>query len=170
MSASRKLVVLAAGAHPDDIEIMMAGTLILFKEAGAEIHMLNVLNGSCGTAEYSRKDIIRIRWKEAREAAKMIGATIHPPLFDDLGIFYDAKSQARVAARIREIKPDVVLTQSPEDYMEDHMITVRHIVTGFFCKGMRNLPTNPKRKSYQTDGVLYHALPHGLRDGLGKIV
>ena len=38
------MVVLAAAAHPDDIEFMMAGTLLLLKRAGAEIHMWNLAN------------------------------------------------------------------------------------------------------------------------------
>ncbi|MBM4080334.1 MAG: PIG-L family deacetylase, partial [Planctomycetes bacterium] len=65
---------LAVGAHPDDVEFMMAGTLALLKQAGYQPHILTVANGSCGTAEYSQKDIIRIRAKEAANAAAVIGA------------------------------------------------------------------------------------------------
>mgnify|MGYP000867140096 CR=1 FL=1 len=44
-----RTVVLAAVAHPDDIEFMMAGTLFLLKQAGAEIHLWNLANGCCGS-------------------------------------------------------------------------------------------------------------------------
>ncbi|GAG25017.1 unnamed protein product, partial [marine sediment metagenome] len=67
----------AVGAHPDDIEFMMAGTLLLLREAGYELHYMNLGSGSCGTAELSREDIIRIREKEARAAAVLIGAIFH---------------------------------------------------------------------------------------------
>jgi LmbE family N-acetylglucosaminyl deacetylase len=44
---------LAIAAHPDDIEFMMAGTLILLKHAGYDIHYMNVATGSCGTNQRS---------------------------------------------------------------------------------------------------------------------
>jgi len=54
------IVVLAASAHPDDIEFMMAGTLLLLKEAGAEIHMWNLANGHCGTASSSKRFLAKV--------------------------------------------------------------------------------------------------------------
>jgi LmbE family N-acetylglucosaminyl deacetylase len=42
---------IAIGAHPDDIEFYMAGTLLLLKEAGYAIHYLNVANGNSGSTE-----------------------------------------------------------------------------------------------------------------------
>ncbi|MFZ4395938.1 MAG: PIG-L deacetylase family protein [Kiritimatiellia bacterium] len=167
---SRGLVVLAAAAHPDDIEFMMAGTLLLLKRAGAEIHMWNLANGHCGTAQHSREEIIRLRGAEAETSARLAGAVSHPPLFDDLGIFYDAASLARVAAVVREIRPVLVLTQSPQDYMEDHQNTCRLLVTAAFSHGMRNFTTQPPRPTWDAPLALYHALPHGLRDGLGQPV
>jgi len=163
-----RLVALAVGAHPDDIEFMMAGTLLLLKAAGAEIHMWNLANGSCGTASASKRQIISQRGREACRAAAVAGAVIHRPLFDDLGIFYDAKSLARVAAEFREIRPNVVLTHSPQDYMEDHQNTCRLVVTAAFSRGMPNFATRPPRPAYDAPVAVYHAMPHGLRDGLGN--
>src|SRR5262245_61400500 len=116
-AAREKHVVLAAVAHPDDIKFTMAGTLLRLKEAGAEIHMWNLANGSCGTVTYEKNDIIRMRWEEAKAAAEMAGAKIYPPIADDLAIFYDQSLLAHVAATIRQIKPTIVLTHSPQDYM-----------------------------------------------------
>ena len=59
----------AVAAHPDDIEFHMAGTLILLGQAGYELHYLNIANGSCGTTQYGREEIIRIRRDEAMAAA-----------------------------------------------------------------------------------------------------
>jgi len=162
--------VLAAAAHPDDIEFMMAGTLLLLKRAGAEIHMWNLANGHCGTARHGRKEIVRIRAAEAEASARAAGAVSHPPLFDDLAIFYDRASLARVAAVVRDIRPTIVLTQSPQDYMEDHQNTCRLIVTAAFGRGMRNFKTVPSRPAWDAPLALYHALPHGLHDGLGQPV
>jgi LmbE family N-acetylglucosaminyl deacetylase len=163
-----RLVVLAAAAHPDDIEFMMAGTLLRLKEAGAEIHMWNLARGHCGTARHTRGEIVRIRAEEARESARLAGAVSHPPLFDDLAIFYDAPSLARVASAVREIRPGIVLTHSPQDYMEDHQNTCRLIVTAVFGRAMRNLLTDPPRATWDAPAAIYHAMPHGLRDGMGQ--
>jgi LmbE family N-acetylglucosaminyl deacetylase len=169
-SSSARLVVLAAAAHPDDIEFMMAGTLLLFRKAGAEIHMWNLANGSCGTATHTRKEIIRIRRAEAEASARLAGAHYHPPLFDDLHLFFDAPSLEQVAAGVREIQPTVILTHSLQDYMEDHQNTARLIVTAAFARGMRNFPTRPARPPYEAPVALYHALPHGLRDPYNRPV
>ena len=163
------IVVLAAAAHPDDIEFMMAGTLLQLKDAGAEIHMWNLANGHCGTARHSREEIIRIRESEARESARLAGAVSHGPLFDDLAIFYDQPSLARVASVVRDIRPTIILTHSPQDYMEDHENTCRLIVTAAFGRGMRNFITDSPREPWDQPVALYHALPHGLRDGLGRL-
>ena len=41
-------VAMAIGAHPDDIEFSMAGTLLLLKRAGFETHYFNIASGNCG--------------------------------------------------------------------------------------------------------------------------
>jgi LmbE family N-acetylglucosaminyl deacetylase len=61
-----KLTALAIVAHPDDIEFSMAGTLLLLKEGGAEIHFWNLANGCYGSMVHSRSEITGIRAEEAR--------------------------------------------------------------------------------------------------------
>lgn len=163
-------VAMAVGAHPDDIEFMMAGTLLLLKEAGVEIHMWNLANGCYGTAVHEREKIIRLRWEEAQESAREAGATMHPPLVDDLAIVYDPALIARVAAVVRTVKPDILLVPSSQDYMEDHSNASRLLVTAAFARGMRNFVSEPPAESWQGQTVLYHAMPYGLRDGLRRLV
>ena len=163
-------VAMAVGAHPDDIEFAMAGTLLLLKEAGAEIHMWNLANGCFGTAVHEREEIIELRWEEAQESARDACAAIHPPLVDDLAIVYEVALVARVAAVVRTVKPDILLIPSPQDYMEDHSNTSRLLVTAAFARGMKNYETDPPTEPWAGDMVLYHAMPHGLRDMLRRIV
>ncbi|MDG2125455.1 MAG: PIG-L family deacetylase, partial [Verrucomicrobiales bacterium] len=40
---------MAIGAHPDDIEFMMAGTLLLLQKQGWEVHYMNLSSGNCGS-------------------------------------------------------------------------------------------------------------------------
>jgi LmbE family N-acetylglucosaminyl deacetylase len=169
MSDSRR-VAFAVAAHPDDIEFMMAGTLMLLGQAGYEIHYLNIANGSCGTATRSREEIIRIRKAEARASAKLMGAVFHPSYVNDIDIFYEKDLLARVGAAVREVNPSIMLVPSPQDYMEDHVNAGRLAVTAAFCRGMRNFPTSPRRKPVEGEMTLYHAMPAGLRDPLRERV
>lgn len=165
-----KPTALAIAAHPDDIEFMMAGTLLLLGEAGYELHMMNVANGSCGTATEDRESIIERRWAEAQDAAKALGAHMHPPIVDDLDIFYTREQLQRVTAVIREVQPSILLVQSPEDYMEDHMNACRLAVSAAFFRGMRNFDSVPPQGSSTGKVTLYHAEPYGLRDAMRRAV
>lgn len=165
-----KHVAFAVAAHPDDIEFMMAGTLMMLGEAGCELHYMNVANGSCGTAIYTRDEIVAMRTEEAREAARSLGAQFHEPLVDDLEVYYTSELVRRVTAVMRDVKPTILLVQPPLDYMEDHMISQRLAVTAAFCRGMRNFDSIPPRDPVMEEVTVYHALPYGLRDGLRRVV
>jgi len=119
-------VAIAIAAHPDDIEFMMAGTLLLLRNAGWVIHYLNVSSGNCGSNSLSASGTEAERLAEAQEAADFLGATFHPPFSRDLEIFYDLQHLRHLASIIREVNPTIVLTHSPEDYMEDHTNTTPH--------------------------------------------
>ena len=160
--------MLAVAAHPDDIEFLMAGTMLLLREAGWELHYLSLATGSCGSAIHRAAPLRAIRRREAREAARRLGARWHPPLVDDAEIFYEDRLLRRVAAVVRVVRPVIVLTHSPQDYMEDHMNASRVAVTAAFVRGMPNYRTVPVRPAITGECTIYHALPHGLRDGLGR--
>lgn len=160
--------VLALVAHPDDIEFMMAGTLFRLRDLGYEVHYMTLANGSCGTIEYSYEDIVRMRRAEAMAAAGYMGAVFHESLANDFEIFYQDDLIRKVAAVIRTIKPDMVFLPSMEDYMEDHMIAARIGVTAAFAKGCPNYVSIPPVDAIQMDVVLYHAMPSGLRDMMGR--
>lgn len=162
--------VVAITAHPDDIEFMMAGTLLRLKDAGWDVHLWNLADGSCGTTTLDYEEIVRIRWEEARQSAALLGGTMQPPLFPDLEVFYDKPSLLRVCGALRDIRPDVVLTHSLQDYMEDHQNTARLAVSAAFSRNMRNVTTVPARPPYETPMAVYHALPHGLRDAMRQVV
>src|ERR1041385_6459721 len=106
---------IAITAHPDDIEFMMAGTLLLLKKAGYEIHYWNLASGNVGSTQHDAETISKIRLNEAKKSARILGAHFHPPFNDDLEIFYDIKPLRKVAAIIREVKPAIILTHSPAD-------------------------------------------------------
>jgi LmbE family N-acetylglucosaminyl deacetylase len=163
-----RLSALAIAAHPDDIEFYMAGTLLLLKQVGWTIHYFVLSTGNCGSTAMSGQKTRAIRRREAQRAARLLGAHWHPPIADDLEILYAVKTLRRVAAVVREVRPRMVLTHSPQDYMEDHTNTCRLAVTAAFARGMPNFKTMPNHQPVADDVTVYHAMPHGLRDGLRR--
>lgn len=157
-------VAFAVAAHPDDIEFMMAGTLLLLGRAGYELHYMTVANGSCGSTTMGRDETVAARTREARQAAAVLGATYHAPFVDDLQITYRPELVARLCGLVREIQPGIILIPAMQDYMEDHTNTSRLMVTAAFCRGMRNFATDPPTAPTDGDLALYHAMPCGLVD------
>jgi len=162
--------VLAIGAHPDDIEFLMAGTLLRLKEAGAELHMWNLCNGCYGSAVHTKEEIARIRTEEGKASAAVAGATIYPPIADDVALFYEWSHILRVAAVVRAVRPRIILTLSPQDYMEDHQNASRLAVTGAFVHGIKPIETDPPTDPWPGECAIYHALPYALRDQLRQSV
>ena len=159
---------LAVAAHPDDIEFMMGGTLLLLHDAGWQIHCMNLSSGNLGSMLVSPAETARLRRREAQAAARSMGAVWHPPICRDLEIFYEDRALRRVAAVIREVDPSIILTHSTQDYMEDHMNTARLALTAAFARSAPNYRTTPARRPVPTAVTIYHGSPHGLRDGLRR--
>jgi len=162
--------VLAIAAHPDDIEFLMAGTLLHLRDAGYALHYMNLANGCCGSTRTGPEETAATRLHEARNAAAKLGATFYEPICNDLEIFYNAESLQQVASVVRAAQPEIVLTHAPADYMEDHTSACRLAVTAAFSRGMPNFPTRPERAIYTGDITVYHAQPYTHRDPLGELV
>ena len=159
---------LAIFAHPDDIEFVAAGTLLMLKEHGWDIHYMNLCAGSGGSVQMDAVTTARTRLAEGQEAARILGTKFYPPISDDLELTYDPALLRKVSAVVRESKASIVLTHSPQDYMEDHMFASRLAVSAAFLHCVPNLPSDPPREPYMHDVTVYHAMPHGLRDPLRK--
>jgi N-acetylglucosamine malate deacetylase 1 len=162
--------VLAIAAHPDDIEFVMAGTLLQLAERGWKVHYFNIANGCCGSMTMDRQTCAAVRLEEAQNAAKLIPATFYQPICDDLEIFYTPELLSQVAAVVRKAQPEIVLTHALLDYMEDHQNAARLAVTATFTRGMPGFVTQPAIQTYNTDVTIYHAQPHGNRTPMGEVV
>lgn len=162
--------VIAVAAHPDDIEFTMAGTLLLLREAGWSTHYLNVSTGSCGSLVHGAAALRRIRRREGIAAARVLGATFHESATDDLEILYTVPLLRWLTSVIREVRPTIVLTHPPVDYMEDHTNCCRLAVTATFARGIRNFHSSPRRAGWPGETTVYHAMPHGLQDNLRRRV
>ena len=155
-------------AHPDDAEILCTGTLSLLKKAGWSVHIATLAPGDKGTAEYNREEISKIRKAEAAAAAALIDATYHCLEFEDIYIFYNKDTINSTAALLRRVKPSLVFTSPPADYMVDHEMASRIAQTACFCMGMRNLEVD--EKPFEPVPYLYYCDPLEGKDKLGKKV
>ncbi|SDW06065.1 PIG-L deacetylase family protein [Paenibacillus sp. CF384] len=116
--------VLAIGAHPDDIEVFCAGTLLKYKQQGHDIFIALTTSGNIGSNEYeSREAIAQAREEEQLEAAKVMGAQVRFMRFDDQGLQDTPETRRAVINAIRWANPDVILTNYPLDPSTDHAIT-----------------------------------------------
>jgi N-acetylglucosamine malate deacetylase 1 len=153
---------IAIFAHPDDIEFRAAGTLSLLRQRGWQLHYWNLSSGNLGSTVMTAAQTARVRRREARAAAEALGAKWHAPIANDLELFYTDALIRRVCAVVREVRPDIVLTHPPADYMEDHTTACRLAVTGTFARGIPNYRSTPARRSLDHPCTLYHSVPHGL--------
>jgi LmbE family N-acetylglucosaminyl deacetylase len=117
-------IVLSILAHPDDAEILCAGVLArLVREQGWQAHIATMTPGDCGSAEHPADEISRIRRAEGAAAARHIGAVYHCLEERDLVVFYNECALEKVTRLLRQVRPRIVFTHSPADYMLDHEMT-----------------------------------------------
>jgi LmbE family N-acetylglucosaminyl deacetylase len=167
---SKAARAMAIAAHPDDIEFLMAGTLLLLGHAGLELHYMTLASGNCGSMNKSPAATRAIRRTESKHAAAILGAKYHESICDDLEIIYSISLLRQLAAVIREVSPAILLIPSPQDYMEDHTNTARLAVTAAFARGMPNFRTSPARPHTAAPIAIYHAMPHGLLGPLNELI
>ena len=102
--------LLAFGAHPDDIEFGCGGVIAREAQAGRPVRFVI---GSCGEAGTNGTPAERT--KEAKQAAKILGATVEFIELDgDAQLEIRSAHALRLAEIIRRIKPTVVLAPSVE--------------------------------------------------------
>src|SRR5262245_50045045 len=116
--------VLSILAHPDDAEFLCAGSMIrLHRQHGWKVHIASMTPGDCGSMERSADAISLIRRGEGGMAAAIVHGHYHCLEERDLLIFYGDRTLEKVTRLLREVRPRIVLTHSPADYMLDHEMT-----------------------------------------------
>ena len=111
-------VVVAVGAHPDDIEFHCGATLARWGTQGAVVHLVICTDGSKGTWDPSADttEVARARRTESEEAARALGATGEVVL---LGAVDGELAGAapglhdELVATLRRFAPDVVVGHDP---------------------------------------------------------
>jgi LmbE family N-acetylglucosaminyl deacetylase len=113
-------VVLSLLAHPDDAEILCAGTLIRLADRGWEIHIATMTPGDCGSASLIPDQIAAVRRQEAQSAAAQLGAEYHCLEERDVNVIFSPASNRKAIDLMRVVAPTLVITHPRHDYMLDH--------------------------------------------------
>ena len=116
--------ILGIGCHPDDLEVGCGGTLICYARSGHKVSMCSIANGDMGHAVIMPKELRALRRKECEAAAEVIGADYYcVDVGDGFVEAGDKEARSQLIEIIRRVKPDVIITHNPDDYMRDHMQT-----------------------------------------------
>lgn len=151
-----KLHILAIAAHPDDIELSCAGTLIKHARAGQAVGIIDLTEGELGT-----RGSAALRRQEAQDAAKVMGVKVRENAQMADGFFKnDEEHQRKLIAYIRHYQPDIVLANALSDRHPDHGRGGRLIADACFLAGLRKIETEKdgKKQAPWRPKRVYHVM------------
>jgi bacillithiol biosynthesis deacetylase BshB1 len=132
-----KVDILAIGAHPDDIELSCAGTILKHIASGYSVGILDLTRGELGT-----RGTPEIRDKEAATAAKILGVSFRKNLEMADGFFVnDQDHQRQIIRHIRASKPEIILCNAVSDRHPDHGRAASLVSESCFYSGLRKIET-----------------------------
>lgn len=139
MSSSyhKQIDILAMAAHPDDIELACAGTILSQIEKGNSVGVLDFTRGELGT-----RGNADLRDKEAQKAAEILGLSFRDNLKLADGFFENNKeSQLKIIEKLRKYRPKIVLINAPEDRHIDHGRAANLAHDACFLSGLKKITT-----------------------------
>jgi bacillithiol biosynthesis deacetylase BshB1 len=138
-----KLDILVFGAHPDDVELSCSGAILIEKNKGKKIGIVDLTRGELGTrgTAATRKD-------EAKNAASVMQIDIRENLEMADGFFKnDEGHQRKVITTLRKYQPEIVLCNAPADRHPDHGRGADLIYTAAFLSGLVKIETTENNSS-----------------------
>lgn len=171
-TTSEPRTVLAFLAHPDDAEILCAGTLARLRKLGWRAAIATATSGDAGSMTLRPDEISRIRHGEAEQSAKILEARYFCAGCRDLFVCYDRPTLQRFVEIVRRARPNLVITHSPDDYMIDHEMTSRLVRSACFGAPAVNVLTEAECPAEALPAIphLYYADPLEGIDILGKAI
>lgn len=150
--------VMAIGAHPDDVEHAIGGTLLTLRDQGKSVCIVHMTHGEAGT--YGDR---LTRDKEARAAADYLGADVRWLDFPDTGIQDTYEARLQVVNAVREIRPRLLLAQYYDFPLmhPDHEATGRIVRGAFRLCRFKNIETGSE--PFWIPNLAYYLLPPALR-------
>jgi bacillithiol biosynthesis deacetylase BshB1 len=130
--------ILTISAHPDDVELTCAGTLLRMIHQGCSVGILDLTQGEMGT-----RGTPEIRAREAEAAAAVIGARWRQRLnLGDSRLEPSIENRMAVAARIRAARPRTVILPYWEGRHPDHYAASLLGYEACYAAGLKQLSLN----------------------------
>ena len=149
-----KLDIVAFGAHPDDVELGCAGTILKEVSLGKKVGIVDLTRGELGT-----RGTAETRDEEAKAAAKILGVLVRENLGLRDGFFVnDEKHQLEVIKMIRKYKPEIVLCNAIDDRHIDHGKGSKLVSDACFLSGLMKIETSvdgEKQEAWRPK-IIYH--------------
>jgi len=135
--------ILCITAHPDDVEISAAGTVVKHVQAGRRVGIVDLTSGELGT-----RGNAELRQREAEAARQVLGVLFRYQLGLRDGFFRaDEESLMRVVRSVRRHRPAVVITNAVQDRHPDHGRAAALVAEACFLSGLRRIHTHDEGAS-----------------------
>lgn len=149
-----KLDILAFGAHPDDVELGCAGTILKEISLGKKVGIVDLTRGELGT-----RGSAEIRDQEANAAAKILGVIARENLEMRDGFFVnDENHQLEIIKMIRKYQPEIILCNAIDDRHIDHAKGSSLVSDACFLSGLMKIETQldgQEQKAWRPK-IVYH--------------
>lgn len=156
-----KLSILAFGAHPDDVELSAAGTLLKHQAAGAKIGIIDLTEGELGS-----RGTVESRYAEANDAASILQLTVRENLQMGDGFFtHSEENLLKIIQQIRRFQPEIVLANAHSDRHPDHAKGSKLVSEACFLAGLRKIKTTwdgAEQVAYRPKAVYHYIQDHYL--------
>jgi len=137
--------VIIFGAHPDDAELAMGGTISKITSSGLSVGLIDLTQGEMGT----RGDL-ETRFSEATEAASILKASFRENLkMQDGNIELTRENSFKLIAAIRKYKPKIVFAPYFKDRHPDHVKASQLVKEALFYSGLSKLQLPGNGKNYE---------------------
>jgi bacillithiol biosynthesis deacetylase BshB1 len=149
-----KLDILAFGAHPDDVELGCAGTILKEISLGKTVGIIDLTRGELGT-----RGSAAIRDQEANAAAAILGVSVRENLEMRDGFFInDENHQIQIIKMIRKYQPEIVLCNAIDDRHIDHAKGSKLVSDACFLAGLMKIETTEagEKQTAWRPKIVYH--------------
>ena len=135
-----KLDILVFGAHPDDVELGCGGTVIKEVQSGKKVGIIDLTKGELGT-----RGTAESRDEETKKATEILGVVIRENMNFKDGFFKDDEEhKLALIKKIRQYRPEIVLTNALSDRHPDHSRGSQITIDACFLAGLEKIETGQK--------------------------
>lgn len=156
-----KLSILAFGAHPDDVELSAAGTLLKHQAAGAAIGIIDLTEGELGS-----RGTVDTRYAEAKAAGEIVQLSVRENLQMGDGFFtHSEENLLKIVQQIRRFQPTVVFANAHSDRHPDHAKGSKLVSEACFLAGLSKISTSwdgEEQIAYRPKAVYHYIQDHYL--------